>query len=64
MESQQCANVDESNILRTIKLFLLCAWSSASFHLQGGRYLLSEAAAVLSQPGSFYRHVWRKVAFK
>lgn len=27
-------------------------------------YLLGEAAAVLSQPGSFYRHVWCKVAFK
>lgn len=27
-------------------------------------YLLGEAAVVLSQPGSFYRNVWRKVAFK
>lgn len=36
MKSQQCADVDESNLIRTIELFLLCAWSSASFHLQGG----------------------------
>ena len=36
MKSQQRANVDESNLIRTIKLLLLCAWSSASFHLQGG----------------------------